>query len=146
MTTIVYDHKTKQIAVDSRVTRGFDISTDSANKWLYNKSDLWFFCGVIAESQRLIDSVDDSSITDVECKAIAIINGSVYLVSNEGDKTFVSPIRWNDAIGSGEDYAKAALDFGKSAKEAVEYAMTRDTGTGGKVHVFDVERMEFIDD
>jgi hypothetical protein len=38
----------------------------------------------------------------------------------------------------------AALDFGKTAKEAVEYAMTRDVYSGGKVHVYDIDKGEFI--
>ncbi|WP_210772140.1 hypothetical protein [Rhodanobacter lindaniclasticus] len=37
------------------------------------------------------------------------------------------------AIGSGWQFAIAAMDFGKTAKQAIEYAMTRDNGTGGGV-------------
>ncbi len=48
-----------------------------------------------------------------------------------------SPVEMNPtqplAIGSGWQFAIAAMDFGKSAKQAIEYAMTRDNGTGGGV-------------
>lgn len=37
------------------------------------------------------------------------------------------------AIGSGWQFALAAMDFGKTAKQAIEYAATRDNGTGGGV-------------
>lgn len=37
------------------------------------------------------------------------------------------------AMGSGREFALAAMDLGKSAEQAVRYAMTRDTGTGGEV-------------
>jgi ATP-dependent protease HslVU (ClpYQ) peptidase subunit len=48
------------------------------------------------------------------------------------------------AMGSGELFALAAMDFGKSAGESVEYAKTRCIYTGGKVHVYDIASKEFI--
>jgi len=53
-------------------------------------------------------------------------------------------VEYNDAMGSGEEFALAALDHGKTAEDAVAYAATRDSGTGGKIRVFDVAKMEFI--
>jgi len=50
----------------------------------------------------------------------------------------------NYAQGSGDQWALAALDFGDSAREAVEYAMTKDVYSGGKVHVYDIEKAEFL--
>ena len=41
-------------------------------------------------------------------------------------------IKYNYAVGSGKDYAIAAMDFGCSAEGAVEYAAKRDCGTGGR--------------
>jgi len=38
------------------------------------------------------------------------------------------------AMGSGGDWARAALDHGKTAEEAIEYAATRDSFTKGPVH------------
>jgi hypothetical protein len=40
------------------------------------------------------------------------------------------------SLGSGRHFAKAAMDFGCSAKEAVNYAKTRDACTGGRVRVY----------
>lgn len=46
--------------------------------------------------------------------------------------------REKHAIGSGRDFALAAMHCGKSALEAVEVARHFDTGTGGAVHAYDV--------
>ena len=50
------------------------------------------------------------------------------------------------AIGSGAEFAMSAMDFGMTAKEAVEYTMTRDIYTGGEVTVFDTVKMQFVPD
>lgn len=46
---------------------------------------------------------------------------------------FVECHRGYHAIGSGRDYALAAMALGKSAKEAVALAMQFDNGTGGEI-------------
>lgn len=43
------------------------------------------------------------------------------------------------AIGSGRDFAMAAMHLGKTAKEAVEIAMHFDINTGGDIIEFEVE-------
>ena len=53
-------------------------------------------------------------------------------------------IEYSISKGSGSDFALALIDMGKSAKESIEYAMTRDIYTGGKVHVYDIEKGVFI--
>ena len=42
MTTIVYDHKNKQIACDSRETAGGALVTDKAIKYYIRGDDVWF--------------------------------------------------------------------------------------------------------
>jgi len=149
MTTIVYDHKNKQIAVDSRVSRDGVICTDEGVKFLHDDSGVWFFCGKNCDKALLVEYFEGKDL-ELLPEAWAIYaknNGEVYLRSvNDGRVPEESLTEFSEAIGSGEPFALAALDHGKSAKEAVEYAMTRDTGTGGKVHVFDVGAMEFLDD
>lgn len=144
MTTIVYDHKNKQIAIDSRVTAGTLISDDDATKWDESKGSFWFFCGAIADHQQLIELAhNDKPEVHPDSSAIMANDKGVWLVCFNGEYCCHSPLSHSRAIGSGSDFALASLDHGKSAKEAIEYAMTRDTGTGGKVHVFDVENMRF---
>ena len=55
------------------------------------------------------------------------------------------PVEHNRAIGSGNRFALAAMDFGKTAKEAVEYAACRDVYTGGKVESFRLDELVMND-
>lgn len=147
MTTIVYDHKNKQIAIDSRVTAGNMICDENAEKFIKNISATWFLCGTVADYEQLIElSHNEKPEVQPDAYAIMVNHKGVWLVCFNGDYCCHSPLSHSRAIGSGADFALSALDHGKTAKEAIEYAMTRDTGTGGKVHVFDVEKMEFINE
>lgn len=73
-----------------------------------------------------------------------ISNGLVYNIIFDGKRLKELAVEFDIAWGSGEEFALAAMDFGNSAEEAVKYAMTRDTCTGGKVHVYDIEKCKFI--
>lgn len=44
------------------------------------------------------------------------------------------------AIGSGRDFALAAMDMGASAKEAVEAAAKRDVYTGGTIRTLIIDK------
>ena len=150
MTTIVYDHKARHIAVDGQTTQGNRICTTEAIKWKQDGDDWWFICGSVADRDRLIEHIKandpDAPKWPIECSAFWVRGGQVFqcVVTDDGEPC-VSGVCYSDAMGSGEQYALSALDHGKTAKEAVEYAATRDTGTGGKVSVFDVEKLEFIE-
>ena len=56
----------------------------------------------------------------------------------------ICELKFNDYVGSGGYDALRALDFGKSAKEAIEYAATKDCNTGGKVRVFNLDQEEVL--
>ena len=43
------------------------------------------------------------------------------------------------AVGSGACFAIAAMDCGKSAKEALEIARKRDSGTGGRIRMMRIK-------
>ena len=150
MTTIVYDHTNKQIAVDGRTTSGGVINTETAEKWVQDGDDFWFICGSVSDEERLINHINaiepEAPKWAIECAALLVRGSTVYLctVTEEGEPS-VSKIGYSDGIGSGGVFALTALDHGKSAHEAVAYAATRDTGTGGKIMVMNVETMEFID-
>jgi ATP-dependent protease HslVU (ClpYQ) peptidase subunit len=145
MTTIVYDHKNKQIACDSRITGGGLILTDCATKFKENDKGLWFFAGIKADVSQLIE-LEHNSKPEVkpDCSALLIKDKKCFLVAFNGDYCSISENDYNHSIGSGDVWALAAIDMGKTAKEAVEYAMTRDVYTGGKVHVYDIEKAAFI--
>lgn len=141
MTTIVYDHKTKTIAWDSRRSKNGMISDDNCQKMTERDGVKFWLTGCYSDRDRLIDyyfGCPKHEFTP-EAGAFALDNGKLYVVgvTNEHE-CWKEPIDCNYAAGSGEQWAIAALDFGCSAKDAVEYAKTRDAGTGGKVHVYKI--------
>jgi ATP-dependent protease HslVU (ClpYQ) peptidase subunit len=150
MTTIVYDHRHRIIAVDSRICRSGVISSDEFIKYRYVGAELWFTCGTAADEQLLIDwfrSGDDKPKLIPECEAYVVVDGKVYsrLVHENGTICQLE-LTFSESIGSGSKFAISAIDHGKSAMEAVEYAATRDCYTGGKVHVYDIESCRFLDE
>tara|TARA_R110001632_G_C11131732_1_gene394974 strand:- start:164 stop:622 length:459 start_codon:yes stop_codon:yes gene_type:complete len=152
MTTIVYDHKNKQIACDSRSTIDGVIIDDYAIKYKNNIDKLWFICGRKGDADTFIANYNPLGIANenMDVSAVFVITkgdcaGGVYMAVKDSDNTYAECILDHDyAQGSGEQWALSALDHGVSAKEAVEYAMTRDVYTGGKVHVYDIEMGMFI--
>lgn len=141
MTTIAYHHKDKQIAVDSRITADGAICSDDFSKVIINGLGTWVLCGRNDDYEILPTlKIGDNIGRELNCTAMLVKNGVVVLALTEEDGRYTeSPVTYNDAQGSGYRFALAALDMGKSAKEAIEYAMTRDIYTGGKVQVIDVK-------
>ena len=151
MTTIVYDHKAQKIAVDSRATSGGIIVDDESQKWRTTESgEIWFTCGAICDEDLLIDCFKDgdkklgvSVIPDAN--AFTVRGGVVLMrgVTQDGE-AWTQKLTSNRCLGSGSSFALAALDFGQDVKAAVEYAMTRDCYSGGKVHVYDIKSGKFL--
>jgi 20S proteasome alpha/beta subunit len=146
MTTIVYDHKNKQIACDSRETASGAIVTDEALKFYKEGMKVWFLCGSKSDTSSFISTFEhnEDAPKNVRCSGLVVIDGIVYKACNEDGVYKLDEIPSNEGLGSGGWPALAAVDLGKTAKEAVEYAMTRDCYSGGKVHVYDIEKGEFL--
>lgn len=152
MTTIVYDHKNKQIACDSRSTIGGTIIDDDAVKYRSKGDKLWFISGRPGDADTFISHYEPLTTANenMDVSAIFVITsgdcaGGVYMAIKDSDNTYAECIiDHNYAQGSGDQWALSALDHGKTAREAVWYAMTRDVYSGGKVHVYDIEKGEFI--
>ena len=141
MTTIAFNYKDKQVAVDSRVTRGDMIDRDNAIKSIKNDKGIWFFAGAEDDFADLM-ALSRNQKVDVkpDCSAILISEGLAFVVGTDAEGyCFHSELLANYAIGSGKPFAIASMDHGKSAKDAVKYAMTRDIYSGGRVRVFDVK-------
>ncbi len=147
MTTCIYDHKNNIIAIDGRVSAGNRICTDTFDKWRIIDGEVWFFSGDVRDYQPLIDAYKSGkSEREIEAYAIIVSDGKVKdFAVLENLTVSTSLIEWNDGMGSGLEFALGALEHGTTAKQAVEYAATKDAGTGGKVSVFDVAKMEFIE-
>lgn len=138
MTTIAYNHKRKEIAADGRLTAPCGVITnDSYRKVIVENGNHWFLAGSISDHQLLIDIHNGDKSVDYELDAYALRvdkDGNVDLCANIGNGApTIEPITSNYAIGTGYQFALAAMDFGRSAKEAVEYAATRDSNTGGDI-------------
>lgn len=146
MTTIVYCHKTKQVAVDGRATtsRGI-ISNDNVDKTVISDVGIWFIAGNACNSDDLIKlKHNDECKLNLQCSAILISNKEAYLVYVDEGVCAHEKIVNNEAMGSGELFALAALDFGQTAKQAVEYTATKDCYTGGNVRVFNLDGVEVL--
>lgn len=138
MTTIAYDNARKSIAVDGRCTGDGIIKTDEDIKYLFTCDQAWFFCGQVSDYYLLLQAFNGEKVSKCDSNALLVIDKQVYLCGVDEGRFWKEKVNYNCAIGSGYKFALAAMDFGKSAKEAVEYAATRDTYTGGKIFVFDI--------
>ncbi len=140
MTTLAYSHKRKQIAIDSRITSNGTIRTDNYNKIIRNEIGIWFFTGKCCDSESLSLRRHDQYCEVIpDTTALLVNKGDVYLVLvNEQGFCEWFKTTHDCAYGSGQDFALAALDHGKNAKEAVEYAITRDIYSGGEIQVVDI--------
>lgn len=145
MTTIIYDHKTNQVAIDSREVRGNVICNDNADKIVSSGEYVFFMCGDKSGEKSLVDYVVNGSEFTPGAYAFYNYRGEFFLISDIDGEPFTEKLDCSDYIGSGGVWAMAALDFGCSAKEAVEYAKTRDCKTGGAVRVFGADGQEIHD-
>ncbi len=148
MTTIVYDHKNKIIAIDSRITKGGNtIITDEGIKYKKDNVGLWFFCGDICDQEGFMscyDKEEEQQKVTFNSSAFLVIDSKVYSVYMEDGYFCKLELDHSDCKGSGELLALASLDHGSDAVGAIEYAKKRDMFTGGYIHQYDIEKMEFI--
>jgi hypothetical protein len=146
MTTIVYDHKNKQIACDSRETADGCIVTDMAEKWLVNDTGIWFICGSKSDKDLFADNFNhnDEAPKNIGCSGLVVIGGVAHKACIDDGVFKLDIMVSNEGVGSGGWYCQSAVDLGKTAKESVEYSMTRDIYSGGKVHVYDIKKAKFI--
>lgn len=139
MTTIAYDHVNGFIAVDGRVTSSGVIQSDDACKVINANEKTFFMSGSTSDWNDFCDDFENGKQPKrkYSCCAMMMENEVVFLcgVDDEDNQFFQSEQNWNSSIGSGSQFAVAAMDFGKSAEEAVKYASTKDCYTGGKITV-----------
>ena len=152
MTTCAYDKKNKLIAIDSRMTANGSICTDKDQKWIKTPSgDIYFTIGSSSDAQYLLSLIengyDENEVyKSMDCILVKAGDPVIEFFSNE-DGYIIKQIADEadyPTYGSGRRLALAAMDMGKTAKQAVEYAMTRDIYTGGKVRVYDIKKGKFI--
>lgn len=150
MTTIAYHHDSRTIAVDSRKTMSGIVVNDRTEKWRYVDGDLYFFAGSDGGEDLFIEAHKTGSKANpdiADCCALMITKDGVckMLVISNDWLPLSCVINYNIALGSGDNFALAAMDHGKNAADSVRYASTRDIYTGGPVHAYDIAKAEFIE-
>lgn len=149
MTTIVYDAKKHQIAVDSRATANGLIVTDECQKWHITDDFVFFLAGAVHEIElvhQYYPNIQFEGSSSCQGFVYERATNRLYSVGWHEGRQINNHITYNFAFGSGMHYALAALDMGRTAKSAVEAAFKRDTGSGGKINVFDLEKFHTPDD
>ena len=136
MTTIAY--KDGVIAYDSRVTRGSLIDHDDYEKLIHRQGHRFLFTGCGPDFAALIDEFLGVKAGDkpLDATGLVITNGRLCQIGRDVESGFWMDDVWAErpfAIGSGRDFALAAMDMGATAKEAVAAAARRDVYTGGTI-------------
>ncbi len=149
MTTVAYHHKTRQIAVDGRVTTDHLICTDDHKKWFFHKNELWFISGCLSDVDRLLSyhtgAMAGRPEFSINCSALVIRDGKCYQVGVTPEGEPWQLLTEHDfAIGSGRDHALTAMDLKQTAMGAVMYAAKRNQATGGTISVYDIDSARFI--
>lgn len=143
MTTIVYCHKKREIAVDGRVTAGTVIVTDSFDKCIKRDGHYFFLSCGMADMDNVVNAYLNKAAEWAGANFTALIETPDHRVLefyNVDSKLHTIPVTYNAACGSGGDWALAALDFGCTALDAVKYAMKKDSGTGGDIYLHQVPK------
>lgn len=141
MTTLAY--KDGVIAYDSRATQGSLIVDDDISKRVTCNGVEFFFCGNPAQIPELIDAyfqpeVSVPSNANIGAFAYDTQAKTLTTIGADGEVIHKLDVRKDThyAMGSGMEFALAAMDLGLSAKDAVKAAAKRDAMTGGKIKVY----------
>jgi 20S proteasome alpha/beta subunit len=138
MTTIAFDGKT--LAADGRMADAAIID-DSFVKIFRVKGTMVGISGEASKALSLKDwlSASKGEMPDADGTELLVIqpDGSAYYIEGGGHPV---PACIPCAIGSGRDFALAAMDAGADAEAAVRAAMKRDPYTGGQIRTLKLIR------
>lgn len=142
MTTIAY--KDHIIAYDGFATSGNEITENDFDKMFVVEDATFFMSGAISDFENFFSVFlyGDRPTKNNECEGFVLYDKKLW-------KAAISPVSgfWKRplslskhyALGSGEQFALTAMDLGKSAKEAIEVASSRDIYTGGLIRTYEVK-------
>jgi 20S proteasome alpha/beta subunit len=140
VTVIAY--KDGIIAYDSRTTSGNFIETDNCQKMIIHNKHRFFMAGCVPDEELFIDSWFGVKHINVEISAFVLDEQNIlYSAGVDNDSgLWKYPVNMKEckAIGSGEKFAISAMDFGCTAREAVKYAITRDSSCGGVIRTYKI--------
>lgn len=138
MTTVVYNHEQKEIGIDSRVTTHI-IESDNYAKRIDANGISFFLCGEVAGIEMIVRCYPNKLEFETNANGFVLKNGVVTYLYTSGLEIREVSQQNSLAVGSGGDFALAALDFGKTTREAIKYATTRDPFSGGKIKVYKIK-------
>lgn len=148
MTTLVYQHSKKLIAMDGRLTGDNAIMSETFDKsYQHSDGSMWFLCGAVCDQPKLIEAYEGKEFPadrNINVNAFFVKDGKVYRCGIEEGLFWCDEVNDNRTMGTGWEWALAALDFGKDVIEAVQYAASRDYCTNANVSVFDIAENKFI--
>lgn len=146
MTTIAFDGR--YIACDSRISQDSRIVDDSCKKYIDTEGWVFFMAGNIAIQKDFVNCFLSGGVFDkkghVGSLGFSKKDSKVYDFNHSEGQFDLCEIYHKEALGSGMLHAISAMDFGKSAVEAVMHAATRDMYTGGIIRCFDTHTGKFI--
>lgn len=143
MTTIAY--KDGVLVSDSRETVAKRIDRDNAQKLFRLANGAVLGCAGSSLAARVLVDKLNNSVKDHKRKKAVLptfrIKNCLAILLAHGNKVYYFENgMWEDisdiphySIGSGSDYALAAMDAGASALEAVKIAAKRDIYSGGRI-------------
>lgn len=132
MTTIAY--KDGCLAADTKITFGDARARHETKIIEFAKGKFLAYCGACEEALAVIEwlkskdkrkrkpSIDNFACVIYSKRELITMEGGLMAKKHNLSECF--------AIGNGWQWAMAAMDHGATAKEAVEYAATRDIYTG----------------
>lgn len=148
MTTVAWDGKT--MAADTLATDNWGMK-EHVNDKVWVGSD--FLCGGAGEHhqlrkwRRMVEKMTLSDLLmfgypdyDKETNDPAILVAKAGACWRHTGGLFIPCSRRFHALGSGRDFALAAMRLGKDAFSAVEVAMEFDNGTGGEVLTWELPK------
>ena len=141
MTTIAYNYEEGIIAYDSRRSVDDYIVDDNVQKHYKKDGVSFFLAGTPCDYDEFIYCYPSGETTGEEhdAHAYSVERGEVYRAGvSLKNKIWKHPTNYSGSIGSGGRHAITAMDMGATAKEAVKWAMKRDTGTGGRIRTFKI--------
>ena len=141
MTTIGY--RDGIVATDTLTVAGTMVVDHNTEKFIERNGVKFFICGATSDHIKLVEEYLSPTGRDIgDAEAIVVEADLIYVVGREDEGKGIYKCPNNRlnfiSLGSGTRFAIAAMDHGKSAKDAVEYAMRRDIYTGGEVRVYEI--------
>lgn len=139
MTTIAYD--SVELAADCMVVYSGCLPGKTDKIWNISKDIVLACAGDVINEWRAIqffkkrDWVSlDPIVFEGGFAGILLYRGTPYVLTGS-----TVPVEIKErcfAVGSGADFARAAMELGKTAKEAVQFASKFDVNTSHEVHVY----------